>query len=54
MTIKEMMIIMIIMTIMINSKTKRITIEEMINLIIKNVVVKIEILLNLLIIKEKS
>ena len=50
MTMKEMMII-IMMT--INSKTKRIIIEKMINLIIKNVVAKIEILLNPLI-KEKS
>ena len=40
--------------IMINSKTKKITIEKIINLIIKNVIIKIEILSNFLIIKEKS
>ena len=37
-----------------NLKTKRIAIEEMINLIIKNVVAKIETLSNLLTIKKKS
>ena len=37
-----------------NSKTKRITIEGITNLTIKSVVVEIEILLSLLIIKEKS
>ena len=40
--------------IMINSKMKKLTIEEITNLIIKNVVIKIEILFNLLTIKEKS
>ena len=52
--IKKMMIIMIIITIIINSKTKKTAIEEIINLIIKNVVIKIETLSNLLIIEEKS
>ena len=42
------------MTIMTNLKTKRIIIEEMINLITKNVAAEIEILRNLLIIKKKS
>ena len=51
MTIKE---ITTIMTITINLKIKRITIEEIINLITKNVVIKIETLSNLLIIKRKS
>ena len=48
------MIIIITIMIIINSKTKKTAIEEIINLIIKNVVIKIEILSNLLIIKEKS
>ena len=49
-----MIIIIMIMTIIINLKIKKITIEGMINLTIKNVIVKIEILLNFLTIKEKS
>ena len=54
MTIKKIMMIIIIITmmIMISSKTKRITIEKITNLITKNVAAKIEILLNLLIIKK--
>ena len=54
MTIKEMTVIMIIMIITISLKTKRIMIEEMINLITKSVVAKIEILSNFLTIKGKS
>ena len=54
MTIKKITIIITIIMIMINSKMKKLTIEEITNLIIKNVVIKIEILLNLLTIKEKS
>ena len=38
----------------INSKTKRIAIEEIINLITKNIAAGIEILSNLLTIKGKS
>ena len=53
MMIKEMMIIMTTIMMMINSKTKRITIERMF-LITKNVVIKIVTLSNLLTIKEKS
>ena len=57
-TIEEMTAIMTIITMIImmiiNSKTKRIAIEEMINLITKNVVAKIETLSNLLTIKGKS
>ena len=53
-TIKEIMTIMIITMIIINSKTKKTAIEEITNLITKNVVIKIEILSNLLIIKGKS
>ena len=43
-----------IIIMMISLKIKRIMIEEIINLITKNVVIKIETLSNLLIIKEKS
>ena len=38
----------------INLKTKKIMIEKMINLITKSVIIKIEILSNLLTIKKKS
>ena len=51
--IKEITIIIIIITITINSKIKRITIERIINLITKSVIAKIETLSNLLIIKKK-
>ena len=56
MTIKKITIIIITITMMIitSSKTKRITIEKITNLITKNVAAKIEILSNLLTIKEKS
>ena len=54
-TIKEkIIIIIIIITITINLKTKKIIIEKIIKLIIKNVIAKIETLSNLLIIKKKS
>ena len=51
MIIKEITIIIIIM-ITINLKTKKTTIEKMINLITKNVVAKIKTLSNFLIIKK--
>ena len=54
MTTKKMMIIIIIITMIINSKTIKIIIEKMINLTTKSVITKIEILSNLLTIKEKS
>ena len=50
--IKQITVIIIIITIMINLKTKKITIERIINLITKIVAAKIVILSNLLIIKE--
>ena len=52
--IKKLTIIIITITIITNSKTKKIIIEKMINSITKSVVAEIEILLNLLTFKKKS